>query len=212
MVVEYHRFVALICTKLIINKKPDMEIILMRHGKPTYTGNPKVTCDEMADWIAQYNLSDTGGAIPPESSKAIASKAALIMSSPLPRALSSLSALGCQPDIIDQVFSEAELPLIRIHGLKLPPAYWLVFFRLMWLCGMSKMVESSGMARARALKAAELLVMHAKKSNGGVLLMGHGVMNRLIARELISLGCTENCRQGREHWSIGVYTLSNVKP
>ncbi|PWD61864.1 histidine phosphatase family protein [Pectobacterium parmentieri] len=189
-----------------------MEIILMRHGKPTYIGNPKVNCDEMADWVAQYNLSDTGSDMPPESRKSMASKASLIISSPLPRALSSLSALGCEPDIIDDVFREADLPLIRIHGVKLPPTYWAVFFRVMWLCGMSNRAESLGMAKKRAFKAAELLVNHAKKSNRPVLLMGHGVMNRLIARELISLSCIENCRLGREHWNVGVYKLPQVKP
>lgn len=183
----------------------------MRHGKPTYTGSPKVTCDEMADWIAQYNLSDTGDDMPPGSSKLMASKASLIISSTLPRALSSLRAIGCEPDIIDNVFREADLPLIRIHGVKLPPTYWIVFFRIMWLCGISNRVESLRMTKKRAFKAANILITHAEKSNGTVLLMGHGVMNRLIARELISLGCIKDCCQGRGHWNVSIYKLPQVK-
>lgn len=184
-----------------------MEIILMRHGKPTYTGPTKVTSDEMAEWIVQYNLADTGRDTPPEPSKLIASVAAQIISSPLPRTLSSLKALGREPDIIDDVFREADLPLFQIPGIKLSPAYWIFFFRIIWLCGMSHKVEPSGMAKKRAVKAAGILVSHAEQSKGSVLLMGHGVMNQLIARELISLGCKERSRPGRKYWGFGIYKL-----
>ena len=125
-----------------------MEIILMRHGKPGCISFAKVTSREMADWVAKYNLSDTGSDKPPESSKLMATSALKIVSSPLPRALSSLKALGRQPDIIDEVFMEAELPLVRVPGFRLSPLYWAAFFRVMWLCGISRNVEGPGMAKA----------------------------------------------------------------
>ena len=73
----------------------------MRHGKPTFTGSARVTSREMSNWIAEYDLSDTEEDIPPESSKILAFSASRIISSPLPRALSSLKALGLEPDVID---------------------------------------------------------------------------------------------------------------
>ncbi|WP_347116133.1 hypothetical protein AAHB66_10370 [Leclercia sp. S52] len=63
-----------------------MEIILMRHGKPAFSGSSRVTSLEMADWISHYNLSDTGSDLPPQSSQALASSALQILSSPLPNA------------------------------------------------------------------------------------------------------------------------------
>lgn len=99
----------------------------MRHGKPACTGSSKVTCREMAGWVAQYDLSDTGSDMPPESSKSIASSALRIVSSPLPRALSSLNALGREPELIDGVFREAGLPIFHMPGFRLSPALWAAF-------------------------------------------------------------------------------------
>ncbi|ROP61749.1 broad specificity phosphatase PhoE [Enterobacter sp. BIGb0383] len=177
----------------------------MRHGKPTYTGFPKVTSAEMIDWIAQYDLSDTGSDTPPGASKLLASSASKIVSSPLPRAISSLKALGRDPDIIDGVFREAELPVSRIPALRLSPLNWAIFFRIMWLCGLSRKVERFRMAKKRAVKAADLLNSLAKNANGPVLLLGHGIMNRLIAKELIASGWKEHCHPGKEYWSAGIY-------
>ncbi|WP_037375537.1 MULTISPECIES: histidine phosphatase family protein [Serratia] len=184
-----------------------MEIILMRHGKPACTGSSKVTCREMAGWVAQYDLSDTGSDMPPESSKSIASSALRIVSSPLPRALSSLNALGREPELIDGVFREAGLPIFHMPGFRLSPALWAAFFRVMWLCGISRDAERLGIAKQRAVQAADILVNFAKVSNGPVLLMGHGVMNRLIARELLALGWKEHRRQGNGYWNAGIYKL-----
>ncbi|MCE0801183.1 histidine phosphatase family protein [Buttiauxella sp. S04-F03] len=173
-----------------------MEIILMHHGKPTYTGSPKVTSREMADWIEQYNISDTGNDTPPESSKLLSSCTLQIISSPLPRALSSLRALGYEPGLIDEVFREVDL----IPCFRLSPTCWAVLFRAIWLCGMSSKTESLGKAKKRAFQGAEILINVANKFKGTVLLMGHGVMNELIARELISLGWKKQSRSGKGNW------------
>jgi len=183
-----------------------MEIILMRRGKPALRGYSRVTSSEMTNWIAEYDLSDTGSDIPPDSSKLLASSASQVISSPLPRALSSLKALGCEPDVIDEVFREAGLPIFHIPGLRLSSTFWAAFFRVMWLCGLSHNVERLGIAKQRAVQAANILVTFAKKSNGPVLLMGHGVMNRLIARELRSLGLKAYRCQGNGYWNARIYS------
>ncbi|MGL5453854.1 MAG: phosphoglycerate mutase [Citrobacter telavivensis] len=46
-----------------------------------------------------------------------------------------------------------------------------------------------------------------KVANGPVLLMGHGVMNRLIAKELVSMGWKEYRRQGNGYWNAVIYSL-----
>ncbi|EAA9297830.1 histidine phosphatase family protein [Salmonella enterica subsp. enterica] len=187
-----------------------MEIILMRHGKPNFSGSSRVTSLEMNEWISHYDLSDTGSDMPPQSSKALASSALHIISSPLPRALSSLNALGREADLIDEVFREAGLPIFRIPAFRLSPIFWAFLFRVMWLCGISPNVESLRIAKQRAVEAADILVKSAKVSSGPVLLMGHGVMNRLIAKELISMGWKECRRQGNGYWNAAIYSLEPV--
>lgn len=77
----------------------------------------------------------------------------------------------------------------------------------MWLSGLSRNVERVGKAKQRAAQAANSLVGLAKASDGPVLLMGHGVMNRLIAGELRSLGFKEYCSQGNGYWNASIYRL-----
>ena len=180
----------------------------MRHGKPVFTGCSKVSSLEMAEWISRYDLSDTGSDLPPGSSKTLALSASRILSSPLPRALSSLNALGRKADLIDDVFREAGLPVFHLPALRLPPGYWAALFRVLWLCGISRNAEPRGIAQQRAAQAAKILVTSVKASNGPVLLMGHGMMNNLIARELVSLGWKACRRQGNGYWTASIYRLA----
>lgn len=185
-----------------------MEIILMRHGKPSFTDTKKVAAHEMPEWIEHYDLSDISDNQPPEASRVIARRARMTASSHLPRAISSGTTLNLEPKIVDDIFREAELPIYRIPVLRLSPFSWIVFFRLIWLCGMSKKAESLSMAKKRARRAADILINHAKEHDGPILLMGHGIMNRLIAKELTSLGWKEHTRAGKGYWSAGVFQLS----
>lgn len=184
-----------------------MEIILMRHGEPHYRGAPKVSCREMAEWIDSYNLSSTGSDRPPEMAQIQAYRALAFLSSPLPRAQSSLKTLGCEPSVIDDVFREAELPVFRIPGLRLSPFSWAALFRILWLCGLPGEAESVNVAKKRAVKAAEILVTVARHADGPVLLMGHGIMNRFIAKALMASGWKEESRPGKGYWGAGVYSL-----
>ena len=177
----------------------------MRHGKPAFIASEKIESREMCNWIARYDLSDTGEDTPPDSSKSLAVSASRIISSPLPRALSSLRALGLKPDVIDEAFREADLPVFHLPGLRLSPIVWAAIFRVMWLCGLSRNAERMGKAKQRAAQAANNLVGLANASDGPVLLMGHGVMNQLIARELRSLGFKECCIQGNSYWNASIY-------
>lgn len=161
----------------------------------------------MADWVTEYDLSDTGTDIPSASTLSLASRAHRVISSNLPRALSSLKALGREPELIDEIFKEAGLPIFHMPILKLSPTLWAAFFRVMWLLGFSPNAEPLNVAKQRARQAAKILVACAKESNGPALLMGHGVMNRLITKELKSLGWKECRRQGNGYWNAGIYSL-----
>ncbi|MGJ3289432.1 histidine phosphatase family protein [Klebsiella sp. PL-2018] len=182
-----------------------MKIILMRHGKPAYSSSRRLLSDEMFGWINQYNLSDIGSDVPPESCKRAASIASKVVCSDLPRAVSSVYALGCEPGLIDNVFREVDLPVITMPAVKLQPGCWSFIFRIMWLMGISPGAETLGDAKRRAVRATNMLIDLAKESKGPVLLIGHGINNRIIAKELISRGWEEQHRQHTGFWTMRTY-------
>ena len=179
-----------------------MTIILMRHGKPDHCAGGRLSAQGMADWCEAYDMAlvcDT----PPDRSLTIARKAAVVVCSPLPRARSSLTRLGLQPDEIDALFSEVSVPLIASERLALPSVVWLALLRLLWLCGYAGESESLRRARTRAAQAAEKLI--ALSERGTVLLLGHGLMNKMIARELRKRGWQAEKHASSRHWSSAIY-------
>ncbi|MCL7708677.1 histidine phosphatase family protein, partial [Enterobacter kobei] len=71
---------------------------------------------------------------------------------------------------------------------------------MLWLCGLSGNAETLHAAKARAATAAENLATLASNKEGPVLLMGHGIMNRLIARRLLRQGWCEIRKSEEDYW------------
>ncbi|WP_342032579.1 MULTISPECIES: histidine phosphatase family protein [unclassified Pseudomonas] len=179
------------------------EIILMRHGQPQLAATGNVSALGMKAWIEDYDQSVITRQPAPDTSRQLAARARVIVSSTAPRALSSVQALGLEPVLVDGMFCEAQLPYARWKRPRLSPFTWAVILRVLWLCGYSPNVESAANARARASRAAQRLQSLA--SEGPVLLLGHGVINRLIARQLLADGWTRQTRNGSRYWSATVY-------
>ena len=188
-----------------------LKIILMRHGKPALSDTKKISASTMTDWIKQYDLSDIGDDLPSQAILAQVNRPLKIFSSSLPRAISSARALKLAPEVTDELFREAELPVFPVPLLKLSPFQWAVIFRALWLCGWPSQAESLAMAKLRARRSAELLVNTATQHQQSVLLTGHGIINRLIASELKSQGWEESFRSGKGHWGARVFELPAKK-
>ncbi len=185
------------------------EIILMRHGQPKLAATDKLSALDMQDWIEQYNRSEITQQSVPEASLRLAATARVIVSSNAPRALTSVQALGLKPALVDALFAEAQLPYGRWKRPRLSPFTWAFILRVLWLCGYSPSVESVATAKTRANTAAQRL--QALASDGPVLLLGHGVMNRLIARQLEAEGWTRQALNGgSRYWSATVYRYGGV--
>jgi broad specificity phosphatase PhoE len=182
------------------------EIILMRHGQPNLTMLGKVSLFEMQHWIEHYNLSEITRQPAPQASMQLAATARVIVSSSAPRALSSVRALCLQPTVVDPVFCEAQLPHGRWRLPKLSGFTWAFILRISWLCGFSGTVESARQAKLRAGKAARQL--QDLSSAGPVLLLGHGLMNRMIGKQLEANGWTRQIRNGNRYWSTVVYQMN----
>ena len=158
---------------------------------------------QMGQWIDLYNQSIIKeGGIPAQCSEAALS-ASTIVASTAPRASASARALGDLPFMQEVIFTEAELPFALWRAPWLPAEAWAVIFRLLWLFGYARGSDSLQITRRRARAAAERLV--ALAATGPVLLVGHGIMNRLIGKELQALGWLARNRQGSRYWSMGVY-------
>ncbi len=180
-----------------------MEIILMRHGKPVLSRSGWLAPVEMGRWIEHYNLSTVEAEGIPLNSFKVVNSVSLIVTSTAPRALSSVQALGHTASVVDAVFCEAQLPFALWRFPRLPPFVWVAFFRLLWFFGYSRGADTIQVTKARAKAAARQLSSLA--AGGRVLLVGHGIMNRLIAEELVALGWAARTRHGSKYWSASVY-------
>lgn len=179
-----------------------MTIILMRHGKPAHQTSGRINAQALAAWCEAYDMAPVCDSPPPRS-LAIARQAKVIVSSPLPRARSSLARLGMQPSEIDALFSEVAVPLLPSERLYLSPALWLMLLYLLWLCGFAGRTESLRNARQRARQAADKLVALSRR--GTVLLVGHGIMNKMITHELRKRGWQAEKHASSRHWSTSIY-------
>ena len=186
-----------------------MHITLMRHGKPVAFRTAWLAPRDMGSWIAQYNQCVVEPHAIPARSIAAATSATVVVTSTAPRALSSVEALGRVPCVTGAVFLEAGLPFAPWSSPRLPAALWAAFFRALWMLGFSRGAESFADARARARAGARLLVSMA--ADGPVLLVGHGMMNHLIRKELLSLGWVAHGRQDSGHWGLGTYSTGMVE-
>jgi broad specificity phosphatase PhoE len=181
-----------------------MKIILIRHGKPDVDTHQKLTSDEMAQWIAAYNRSEVSENPPAALIHLLSTRPGISIVSYLPRAITSINKLGIKPTVIDSDFSEAQLPLINLPWIKLSPLTYAFWLRILWLAGFSGEVESHSLAQKHATLAAGKLINQAE-NNKTVLLMGHGIFNRMLGTALKKSGFSITRKIGKGYWQAAIY-------
>ncbi|TLX56645.1 fructose-2,6-bisphosphatase [Stutzerimonas nosocomialis] len=165
-----------------------MQITLVRHGEPDHNGARWCTPREMKTWIEGYNQADIIEKPLPAALQQLADEAGAVVSSSLSRCQQSTHHLVGEPQCVnDRLFAEAHLPYPDLDFPRLPVRVWRTLFRGAWFLGFSRHTESIGQSSERARQAAERLIALAQE-HGSVLLMGHGIMNILIARHLRAQG------------------------
>jgi broad specificity phosphatase PhoE len=185
-----------------------MEIILARHGKPNVQHQAWITPRQMKDWIQLYDQADLLAEEMPPATLKKAAESGVIVSSTLRRCVQSAQQLTRNRAIpAEEVFCEAELPHPDWHFPRLPLWVWGALFRLAWFGGFFANSEPFAQTAVRARSAAERLVELARE-NGSVFLVGHGIMNMLIARKLLALGWAGPMRPAGKHWQFSVYHAS----
>jgi len=186
--------------RYIDNKRFYMEIVLIRHGKPTGATNPRLSAAGFAHWVRGYNRSKVDVSSPPPTALGDALETHFIVSSDLPRAIDSAClSMNKKPDIALKQFREMDIPRFKLP-FSLTAYTWLFISRLLWFVGFSGKVESFKQAKERAkISAAELLVL--ANTHGKVAFFGHGMLNKYIAKELQQQGWG-GVSKGKKYWSI----------
>ena len=186
-----------------------MKIVIMRHGRPVLDleaiKSQRMPSAQLGQIVNAYELSDLDpmGA-PDEDSICVAKECAISISSDLPRAISSSKLLGFEgTNRVEPCFREPALPHMEWRRPKLALYSWAILFRLAWLCGFSKNGESIHETKARSRLGADKLELFARESEA-VLHVGHGIMNRLLVRELRRRKWLVKKRTGEKYWS---YTI-----
>jgi len=149
----------------------------------------KMKGSEFIEWINLYNGACLeSSSCPTADSVEISSNCRSALCSTLARSIESAEKLGLSEKVeICSDFIEVGLPSFNVLNLKFSKNIWLFIFRAFWLMGYSPNSESYLQAKSRAKKCSGKLIENAKK-NGSLVFVGHGILNRLISKELRSRG------------------------
>ena len=181
------------------------QITLLRHAK-VKVAIPAIYSSQMKEFIEAYNQAPIEFDGVSDELKSIIDSADIILSSELSRTKETLKYLGKEAQHSDTIFNEAELPYANGKVVKLPATAWAVLFRVMWIFGYSKQSESYKEAKVRAKLSADKLIAYAK-ADKSVLLVGHGVMNKLISKELMHSGVTLLEKTGNSNLGYTVFQV-----
>lgn len=193
-----------------------MKIILLRHGQPDMTawsGRRMLSAEDFWLWVEAYHwapllaseqVESMRKTMPDAALKELVANADFVVCSNLRRSIDSAELLQRQPDIMDPMFREAELPIVTWRWLKLSANAWLLLSRLLWFLGASHHVESfATMKRRASLAAAQLMAYSAERRQ--IIVVGHGLFNRFLAKELIASGMCGPKKTASRYWQYSLY-------
>ena len=186
------------------------EIILVRHGAPDtdILDIGRIKAGELQNCVRAYdNAGILTKSVLFSNELQTLCRNALVVSSHLPRSIASAHLLtGKAPDVSDPIYREAELPVFNLPWFRTKPMTWVVINRIAWLLGVSANAESAACTRNRA-KLATSRLLDSARSHSKVVLVGHGFINRYIARQLLHHGCKGAKYHGRVYWDYQRYLL-----
>ncbi len=182
-------------------------IILLRHGKVDIKDYKNISANQFGRWIIEYNNSDIKSEFSSKNEiKNLLNEANILICSGLKRSIQSVEIFDKIPFETNDIFNEAELPHSNWNLLKLHPKVWLIFFRILWFFGYSQNCESYKETKQRAKEATKKLI-ELSKQNQTIILIGHGIMNKLIQKELILQQWNETKKVKNNNWDYGVFEL-----
>ncbi len=149
----------------------------------------------MGEFIKEYNSAPIENADPSSRVKELVESANIVVTSKLSRTVQTLNLFNKKPNLSSKIFNEAQLPYSNRRFIKLPAKVWAPIFRVAWLFGYKSNSESFAEAKRRAELGADMLIGFSKE-NKTLLLVGHGIMNRLIVKALVKRGAVVKEKTG----------------
>ena len=188
-------------------------VTLIRHGPPTVSLSRSIRGRDFRRFMERYEEASISlRKPPPQAVKTVMGQAHLVFASHRPRALHTAELLETPMEpIVDPRFREIEFPVDFPAPFKLSAFTWTVIAVLLWRIGYSPRRESIWLARRRARTMAELLVSKAEVS-GPVVLVAHGGINRLLAKELRRQGLQGPRLPHSLHWGCTTYSFPGSIP
>lgn len=175
-------------------------ITFIRHAKVDMDSSRPIYARELAAWEEAYNTAPiVTNLLPGDELIRELRDADYVISSTLRRSIDSLKLLEVEIDECNVLFDEAAIPVLNGRFVKLRPVAWLMLFRLLSLLGIGRWANTLRESRADAKKAADRL-LHLSNRHDHIVLMGHGVMNWLIRKELSKNGWERKSREMHGNW------------
>ena len=157
-----------------------MVIGLVRHFKVDYSKNKWMTPQELLEWIMRY---DDGGVLPrPFDARGVSWQKCY--SSDLPRAMHTSRGIFSGEITATPLLREVPMSPPFKSRVPLPYFFWYIAGRFCWFFGTKSQQESARQSRERARTFLDSL----EDTDGGILLVTHGVFMHPLQKELLRRG------------------------
>ncbi|RZT91089.1 broad specificity phosphatase PhoE [Ancylomarina subtilis] len=187
-----------------------LQIYLIRHAKPNLKKKFFCSADQAQNYLENYNRAPVCE-FPSGYVNIALTKPHQIYCSSLPRSQeTALSLFGnSYPVVSDSVFREFELKIVNASSIiKIPLDLWKGISRISWVLGFNHQgIESFKKAKERVVFSTDNLEKLANQEETAIL-VGHGMINAAIAKELKRRGWTIVQKKG--HLNLGATILQKV--
>ena len=182
------------------------QIVLVRHGRPAGANAAPISGRDVGRWVTHYNgLGIDRGCPPPASLVRLVASAGCVAASDLRRARESAEWLRSPATVsIDPELREAVLPESLPWSLRIHPGVWVVLARVGWWLNWCASEEPVDATRQRAGRAADRLCALARE-HASIVVVGHGMFNRFVGRELMARGWCGPAIMPRAYWSAALF-------
>jgi hypothetical protein len=181
------------------------KITFIRHAKVDMDVNTPISARMLKSWENAYNSAPINQEIPQDENVHQAfTTVDYVVCSTLRRTSDSVELLGISVDESNALFNEATIPTLQGTRLKLKPTNWLVLFRILSLFGIGRWARTFKQTKEDARSATQRL-LEISQEHRHIILMGHGVMNWMIRKELKKKGWKSKGKDAHGNW--GVTTL-----
>lgn len=179
-------------------------ITLVRHGEPALSRKIRLSAAQYRQWWASYEIGGLlEGQNPPETLRRDCAGADLLFSSTRRRSIETArAAAGDREVLADPLFIEAPLPPPNFPAfIRFSPRTWGVIARFWWwMFDHHEGQETRDEAKARAVRAADLLIEKASEGRA-VVVMAHGFFNGMVGMVLQRRGWRLTRDEGFQYWS-----------